>query len=73
MSTPQVCHTYKGYVCALREHMLGTTIFVLSLGLTELAGTSQKWAFTLIWSPDFYNCESGDISQITWSGGQHDL
>lgn len=73
MGTSQACHTSSGCVSAFREYMLGSISFVPSLGLPKLANTSQKGAFTLIWSPDFYNFGSGDISQITWSGGQHDL
>lgn len=34
------------------------------LASPHFAGTSQKEAYTIVWSPDFYNCHPGDTSRF---------
>lgn len=45
-----------------RKHRLGDAILCSPEDLLQLTSTSQKGAYTFVWSPDFCNYHVGDRS-----------
>lgn len=70
----QICHTFRGYRGAIKEHRLRGSISAHSFSPTTAHCTYQKGAYIFIWSPNQIHQPSPKSHlQITQSTGQQGL